>query len=106
MRLLLNRSARGSSPSERKVHARGTSTERISRFWSLFNVDLAPRVAASLDRLAMQLEQIPDYTEPFFTFKDVRRVEHGSNGGDGRNPKLAIQFRGSASFEQKPFARL
>lgn len=30
----------------------------------------------------MQLEQIPDYAKPIFTFQDVRRVEHDSNGGD------------------------
>ena len=30
----------------------------------------------------MQLGLKPDYTEPFFTFKDVRRVEHDGNSGD------------------------
>lgn len=48
MRLELSRSARGSSLWERKVHALGTSTERMSRFWSLLRDDLEPKVAASL----------------------------------------------------------
>lgn len=49
MRLLDNLKARGSSGGfERKVHASGTSTDKISRFCSLLRDDLEPSVAANL----------------------------------------------------------
>jgi len=63
---------------ERKTHACGTLTERISRFWSFLRVDLAPRVAASLQWNASDglSESIPDHREAFLPFEDVWRVEH------------------------------
>ena len=57
MRLLLKRKARGSFGSERKIHALGTLTERISRFCSFLKEDLEPRVAASLELARPGLEQ-------------------------------------------------
>jgi hypothetical protein len=76
MRLLVNRNARGSwSPVERNLHALGTSTERMSRFWRRLRVDLEPRVAANL-ALVGRGGGMPDYGEAFVAFEDVRGVEH------------------------------
>ena len=66
------------------MQAPGTSTERISLFWSFFNVDLAPRVAASLDVKKIIGRSIPNDTEPFFALEDVGRVEHRNEGGESR----------------------